>query len=98
MVYISPISFYEDDSLIFCEPDIEEILHLRMILLFLEAMSGLLINYAKSVLCPVNGTPNLQEIAGILGFTIGTSPTTSFGLQLGAKATTTTIWDDILEK
>ena len=39
---------FADDTLIFCEADLEQILILRMILIWFEAVSGLKINLGKS--------------------------------------------------
>lgn len=55
-----------DDSLIFCEPEREQIYHLKLILLLFEVVSILHINYAKSVLYAVNEIPYIQEVADMI--------------------------------
>ena len=44
---------FVDDTLIFCEADLDQILILRMILIWFEAVSGLKINLGKSKLVPI---------------------------------------------
>lgn len=43
-----------DGSLIFFEPEKEQMLQLRMLLLFFKAVSALHINLSKNVIHPVN--------------------------------------------
>ena len=44
---------FADDTLIFCEADLEQILILHMILIWFETVSGLKINLGKSELVPL---------------------------------------------
>jgi hypothetical protein len=44
---------FADDTLIFCEPKVEQICNLRCLLLCFEAVSGLKINLSKSVIVPI---------------------------------------------
>ena len=44
---------YADDTLIFCEDDLEQLKFLSWILMWFEAMSGLKINLAKSEIIPI---------------------------------------------
>ena len=61
------ISFFADDMLIFCEADLEQILILRMILIWFEAVSGLKINLGKSELVPVGVVHNIDLFLIVLG-------------------------------
>ncbi|XP_059294623.1 uncharacterized protein LOC132047621 [Lycium ferocissimum] len=89
---------YADDSLIFCEPEREQIYHLKLILLLFEAVSGLHINFAKSVIYPLNEIPNIKEVADIMGCKVGVFLAKYLGLPLGSKAKAVTIWNDIVER
>lgn len=76
---------YDDDSLIFCDADEEQIRLLRMILSIFEAISGLHVNWRKSQIYSVNEVPNIQRLAGVLGCEVGVLPTAYLGLPLGGK-------------
>lgn len=66
-------------------------------LLLFEAISGLHINMLKSMTYPVNEVPNLEELANLMGCSIGSLPTTYLGLPLGAKYKATEIWNGVIE-
>ena len=66
---------YADDTLIFCEDDIEQLKFLSWILMWFEAMSGLKINLTKSEIIPIGPVNNLVELASELGCNIGSLPT-----------------------
>ena len=76
---------YADDTLIFCEDDIEQLKFLSWILMWFEAMSGLKINLTKSEIIPIGPVNNLVELTSELGCNIGSLPTSYLGLPLGAK-------------
>jgi len=89
---------YADDTLIFCEANRSQVLYLNLTLLIFEALSGLHINMLKSVIYPVNEVLNLEELASILGCSVGEFPATYLGLPLGAKYKSTAIWGRVIEK
>ena len=89
---------FADDTLIFCEADLEQILILRMILIWFEAVSGLKINLSKSELVLVGVVHNIDLLLNVLGCKQGTLPMRYLGLPLGAKFKDKTIWNPILEK
>ncbi|PHU22559.1 DNA gyrase subunit B, chloroplastic/mitochondrial [Capsicum chinense] len=62
------------------------------------AVSGLIVNWRKSCLFPVNEVPQIQQLAGILGSSVEQLPTTYLGMLLGSKHKALEIWDGILEK
>lgn len=76
---------YADDSLVFCEAEVDQIKHLRAILTIFEALSGLHVNCSKSCIYPVNNVQNEQILASSLGCQVGTLPTKYLGMLLGAK-------------
>jgi hypothetical protein len=58
---------FADDTLIFCEPKVEQIKHLRCLLLCFEAVSRLKINLAKSMIVSIGAVGNLEVLSSILG-------------------------------
>ena len=49
---------FVDDTLVFCDADLGQILFLRLVLFWFEVVSGLNINMGKSELVPVSVVPN----------------------------------------
>nr|XP_016438177.1 PREDICTED: uncharacterized protein LOC107764153 [Nicotiana tabacum] len=88
---------YAHDTLIFCEANIFQILYLNLTLQLFEALSGLYINKQKSIIYPVNHVSNIEELAGIIGCSIGSLPTTYLGLPLGSKFKSYDIWNGVVE-
>jgi hypothetical protein len=58
---------FADDKLIFCDADSNQVLLLRCLLTWFEAVSGLKVNLAKSELVPVGDVPHIVDLAVILG-------------------------------
>ena len=75
-----------------------KILHIRMLLLCFQAVTGLKVNALKSEMVPIGEVPNIHILADILGCRIGSLPMTYLGLPLGASHKSPTIWNPILEK
>ena len=88
---------FANDTLIFCDADLDQILFLRMILIWFEAVSGLKINLGKSELVPVGVVHNFVLLLNVLSCRQGTLPMKYLGLPLGAKFKDKTIWNPILE-
>ncbi|WMV26179.1 hypothetical protein MTR67_019564 [Solanum verrucosum] len=63
---------YVDDTLIFCGAEEEQLLIIRLILVYFEAISGLHINWNKSHLYPINVVLEMDHLSQILGGAIGT--------------------------
>uniref|UniRef100_A0A7N2KQL6 Reverse transcriptase zinc-binding domain-containing protein n=1 Tax=Quercus lobata TaxID=97700 RepID=A0A7N2KQL6_QUELO len=89
---------FADDTLIFCDADLDQILILRMILIWFEAVSGLKINLGKSELVPVGVVHNFDLLLNVLGYKQGSLPMKYLGLPLGANFKDKTIWNPIPEK
>ena len=89
---------FADDTLIFCDADLDWVLFLHMILIWFEAAFGLKINLGKSELVPIGMVHNLDLLLTVLGCKQGTLPMNYLGLPLGAKCKDKTIWNPILEK
>jgi hypothetical protein len=82
ILWISHLLF-ADDTLIFCEADPDHLFHLRSILIWFEATSGLRINLGKSELVQVGEVPFLEELADILGCKTTTLTYEVFGFTFG---------------
>ena len=89
---------FANDTLIFCDADLDQILILCMILIWFEAVSGLKINLGKSELVPVGVVHNIDLLLNVLGYKQGSLPMKYLGLPLGANFKDKTIWNPILEK
>ena len=88
---------FADDTILFCDANKEQILHVRMLLCF-EAMTGLKVNALKSEMVPIGEVPNVHVLAEILGCRIGSLPMTYLGLPLGASQKSSIVWNPILER
>ena len=82
---------FVDDTLIFCETDLDQI----MILIWFEAVSG---NLGKSEIVPVGVVHNIDIFLVVLGCMQGSLPMKYLGLSLGAKFKDKSISNPILEK
>ena len=58
---------FVDDTLIFCVANIDQILILRMVLIWFEAVSGLKVNLDKSELVAVGVVYNIELLVAVLG-------------------------------
>uniref|UniRef100_A0A2N9I4J4 Reverse transcriptase domain-containing protein n=1 Tax=Fagus sylvatica TaxID=28930 RepID=A0A2N9I4J4_FAGSY len=89
---------FADDTIVFCDADPEQLLHLRMVLSCFEAVTGLGVNMGKSELVPVGKVLNISFLAEILCCRIGSLPMSYLGLPLGASFKASAVWNPILEK
>ena len=81
---------FADNTLIFCDVNLDQVLFLRMILIWFKAISGLKINLGM--------VHNFELLLTILGYKQGTLPMKYLGLPLGDKFKDKTIRNQILEK
>jgi hypothetical protein len=84
-----------DDTLIFCEPNVEQFQDLRYLLLCFDVVLGLKINLSKSEIVPVG---DVENWASILGCGVASLPMKYLGLPLGAKYKDSNIWTSIIKK
>jgi hypothetical protein len=89
---------FVDDTLIFCEPTVEQIQNLRCLLLCFEAASGLKINLSNSTIVLIGVVGNLKVLSSILGCGVDSLLLTYLGLPLGANHRDSSIWDAIIGK
>ena len=88
---------FADDTIVFCEADCDQILHLRMVLAGFEAVTGLGVNMGKSELVPVGEVSNVDQLAELLCCKVGSLPMSYLGMSLGASFKASSIWNPILE-
>ena len=74
---------FTDDTILFCNADEEQILHVRMLLLCFQAVTGLKVNALKNEMVPIGEVPNVSILAEILGCRVGSLPMTYLGMPLG---------------
>ncbi|XP_015078155.1 uncharacterized protein LOC107021959 [Solanum pennellii] len=70
----------------------------RMILVVLEAVSGLAVHWRKSCIYPIKEVTQIQALANVLGCRIEKLPTVYLGTLLGNNHKELVIWDGIIEK
>jgi len=95
LINISHLLF-ANDTLVFCGANPNHLHYLRLLFLSFEAVLGLKINLAKSVLVPVGYVDNMDELAGILGCGVCSLPLKYLGLQLGAPFKAKSSWDEVV--
>ena len=59
---------FADDTLIFSDARPDHIFNLRLLFTWFEAVSGLKINLNKSEMVPVGSVPDMEDLAGIMGW------------------------------
>ncbi|CAL5339713.1 unnamed protein product [Camellia sinensis] len=90
---------FADDSLLFCEAKLSEVLALKRLLRCFEMASGLKINYHKSVVCGVGvSISELAVFASLLNCKTQTLPLKYLGLPLGANPRRKKTWQPVIDK
>lgn len=88
--------FFVNDTLIFCRPEPNMLFHLRCILLWLQAVSGLKINMLKSEMVGI-GVGSAAPFAQVLGCKSNQLPIKYFEIPLDAKYKDGKTWDPIID-
>ncbi|XP_028113957.1 uncharacterized protein LOC114312000 [Camellia sinensis] len=90
---------FADDTILFCEADWGEIVNIKRILRCFEVLSGLRINFNKSVVCGVGIPEELgQDFASRLNCKFQKLPIKYLGLPLGASPSSSRTWLPVIEK
>ena len=89
---------YADDTILFCDADMSQLLYVQMVLTCFEVATGLRVNMSKSKMVPVGEVQNMSELAESLCCRIGELPLSYLGMPLGAFYKATAVWNPILEK
>lgn len=90
---------FADDTILFCEAEWEKVLNIKRILRSFEIMSGLQVNYHKSVVCGVGIHSDIcQEFASKLHYLYQTLPLKYLEMPLGASPSRKKTWQPMIEK
>ena len=89
---------FADDTILFCDANVEQILHIQLLLLCFQAMTGLKVNVQKSEIVPIGEIDDVHALAEILGCRVGTLPISYLGMPLGTSHNSPSIWNPIFEK
>lgn len=90
---------FADDTILFCEAEWKEIVTVKRILRCFELMSGLKINFHKSVVCGVGICDDLvKAFASKLKCLCQKLPLKYLGLPLGANPRRKKTWQPVVEK
>uniref|UniRef100_A0A2N9J2H5 Reverse transcriptase domain-containing protein n=1 Tax=Fagus sylvatica TaxID=28930 RepID=A0A2N9J2H5_FAGSY len=89
---------YADDTILFCDAKMDQLLYIRMVLTCFEAITGLRVNMAKSEMVSVGEVRNISELAEALCCHTSDLPLSYLGMPLGAAHKAVSVWNPILEK
>ncbi|XP_028102776.1 uncharacterized protein LOC114302016 [Camellia sinensis] len=90
---------FADDTIIFCEGGTEEVFNIKRVLRCFEVISGLRINFHKSVVCGVGfNEDQTKEFAKVLNCLPSKLPINFLGLPLGENPRMKSTWDPIVAK
>ena len=87
-----------DNTVLFCDASREQLLYIRIVLIFFEAITGLKVNVGKSEIVLVGDVRNLNALARTLCCKVGTLPMRYLRIPLGAHYKDASIWNPIIEK
>ncbi len=57
---------FADDSILFCDADPQQMMYIRLVLTYFEAVTRLQVNMSKSEMVSVGDVPNLSILADIM--------------------------------
>ena len=89
---------FADDTILFCDADLDQLSYIQMVLSCFEAVTGLRVNMAKSEMVPIGEVGNIDMLADALDFQVCSLPLAYLGMPLGASYKAMSVWDPILEK
>ena len=89
---------FVDDTILFCDADVEQIFYIRLLLLSFQAVTGLKVNVHKSEMVPIGEVDDVHALAEIVVCNVGKLPMSYLGMPLGASHNSPSIWNPILEK
>ena len=75
---------FADNTILFCDADVEQILHIRLLLLSFQAVTSLKVNVHKSEMIPIGEVDDVHALAEILGCKVGELPMSYLDMPLGA--------------
>ena len=79
-----PIVQYADDTLLLMQADPSQLIHLKNLLNLFAESTGLLVNFNKSFMIPINVSHSkMLDLANVFGCQVGSLPFTYLGLPMG---------------
>ena len=76
----------------------KQILHVQLLLLSFQVVTGLKVNVLKSEMVLIGEVDDVHALAEILDCRVGELPMSYLGMSLGASRNSPSIWNSILEK
>ena len=76
---------FANDTILFCNADVEQILRIRLLLLYFQTVTGLKVNVQKSEMVPIGEVDDVYALVEILGCRVGILPMSYLGMPLGAS-------------
>ncbi|XP_019257859.1 PREDICTED: uncharacterized protein LOC109236094 [Nicotiana attenuata] len=89
---------FTDDTLVFCDADMDQLTYLKQVLQWFQIVPGLKINLGKCEISPLGEVANIDVLSHVLRCKVGSLPTTYLGLPLGALHKDTTVWNSAIER
>lgn len=89
--------FFANDTLIFCQLELRSLLHLRCVLLYFQAVSGLKINLNNSEMTRIGGNGAAGSFATIMGCKEVKFPLKYLSIPLGAKYKDQLSWEPVID-
>jgi hypothetical protein len=79
-----PVVQYADDTIMIMQADMEQVMHLKMLLDSFPISTGLKVNFNKSSMVSINvSEEKIDELADAFGCSIASMPFTYLGLSMG---------------
>ncbi|RVW77589.1 hypothetical protein CK203_043023 [Vitis vinifera] len=85
---------FADDTLVFCEPFIDQVCYLSWLLMWFEAMLGLKVNLDKSEIISAGRVENVEDLALEFGCKVSMLSSSYLGLPLGVRKEVA-VWDEV---
>nr|XP_016486774.1 PREDICTED: uncharacterized protein LOC107807008 [Nicotiana tabacum] len=89
---------FADDTLVFCDPDMDQLTYLKQVLQWFQIVSGLKINLGKCEIFSVGKVANIDALSYVIRCKVSSLPTTYLCLPLGASHKDSTVWNPVIER
>jgi hypothetical protein len=89
---------HADDTILFCDANLVQLLYIRMVLTCFEVVTGLKVNMAKSETVSIGVVDGLNDLVELLSCHTGSLPLQYLGMPLGASYKALSVWNPIIEK
>ena len=89
---------FADDTILFCDASRDQLMSIRLVLQCFQAFTGLKVNVGKSEIVPVGDVNNVDALANILHYRVGSLLMKYLEIPLGTSFKIASIWNPVLEK